>query len=178
MIPVQTQKKLDELAGHYSKKLLSDVYKVLSSSKYRRSGKLLDSLHIVVSRATQTEAPVILLRYADQGYYIGYKSPQWTRLPPVDDLLEWAKNISFAGPIPGYKANSSSNLPPWKAKERIVWAIAKNKRKFDTWKAKPWKREAKLSDLLKDLNKSTIEAWVEDVEQILSDAISKGTSTS
>jgi hypothetical protein len=175
MIPQITQEKLNQLAQQYASQLLSQVKAVLSQPAYRNSGELQESLKIVVTPATATEAPTILLTYADQGFYIGYKSPKWTQLPNIEKLKKWAETKSLSmGDIPGYEYGTASKLTEEKRKERIVWAIAKNKRKEDTWKQKKWKNAAGLGDLLKALNESTIQAWAKDVEKLLAEAISQG----
>jgi len=175
MIPKITQTKLDAIAERYAAKLLADVKAVFDRPDYRNQGELADSLKVSVTKCTDRESPKIILTYADQGFYIGYKSPQWTKLPKIERLKKWAetKTISL-GDIPGYEYGSASNISVEKQKERIVWAIAKNKRKEDTWKQKKWKNAAGLGDLLKDLNQSTIITYANDVENMLADAISKG----
>jgi hypothetical protein len=117
-----------------------------------------------------------VITYADQGFFIGQRSPQWTQLPDVEMMEEWAKNIQFTGTVPGYKNGVAPALPPWKAKERIAFAIARNKQRFDTHKPKRWKREAKLPTLLEELNKETIANYNKDIEDILTAAIEGKTS--
>jgi len=168
MIPAQVQKQLDALAEEYGPRLMADVKKALA--KYSRTGEMANSVTLLITRATDTEPPRVIVQYADQGYYIGQKNPQWTRLPNVDDLLKWSENVQFTGAIPGYK-NGAANLPPWKAKQRVVFAIAYSKKKWDTHKPKPWKREAKLGDILKKLNTETIAAYKEAFQKVLTAAI-------
>jgi hypothetical protein len=176
MIPSITQAKLNQLADDYAQKLLANVKQVFEQPEYRSSDELLNSLSIQVTRATSDEPPRIILTYADQGFFIGYKNPQWTKLPIIEKLKQWADSPSFSvGSIPGYKSGTASGLSVEKQKERIVWAIAKNKRKEDTWKQKKWKNAAGLGDLLSALNKDTLQSFAKDIEKILVDGIAKGT---
>lgn len=176
MIPKITQSKLDALAQQYATRLQRDVKQVFNQPGYRNSGELEGSVEVTVSKSTDKEAPVIVLTYADQGFYLGYKNPQWTKLPDIDKLKEWAKdrNLDF-GNIPGYAYGTAPNLSDEKKAARIVWAIAKNKRKEDTWKPRKWKNAAKLGDLLKDLNTTTLQAYAKDMEELLAGALANGT---
>lgn len=174
MIPQVTQDKLNVLSNQYGQRLLADVQRVFA--KYSRTGKLLESPELTITRASDAEAPKIIITYADQGFFIGQRNPQWTKLPNFDNMEEWAKDVQFSGPVPGYKNGVAPNLPPWKVKERIAFAIAKNKQRFDTHKPKRWKREVKLGTLLEELNKQTLENYTKDVEQILTAAIEGKTS--
>jgi hypothetical protein len=179
MIPKITQQKLDAIAQKYAARLLADVKAVLNTPQYKNSGELESSLKILVVPATDLEAPKIILTYADQGFYLGYKNPQWTKVPDIEKLKKWAETkVTDLGDIPGYEYGTASRLPIEKQKERIVWAIAKNKRKEDTWKPRKWKNAAKLGNLLSDLNVDTLSAYAKDVENLLADAISKGTAVS
>jgi len=175
MIPKVTQIKLDALASAYAARLLANVRQVFGQPQYSNSGELEDSVKVVTTRATETESPVIILTYADQGFFLGYKNPQWTKLPDINELIEWGeqRGLDF-GNIPGYTYGTAPNLSDEKKVERIIWAIAKNKRREDTWKPKKWKNAAKLGDLLKNLNADTMKAYVTDVENLLAESISEG----
>lgn len=175
MIPKSIQEQLNQLAHKYAQQLLSQVTGVLSQPQYQAEGELAESLKVSVTPSTDTQAPVILLTYADQGFFIGYKNPQWSTLPNIEKLTKWTqvKNISL-GDIPGYTYGTAPNLSDEKKKERIAFAIAKNKLKTDSWKPKRWKNAANLGELLRDLNNDTIQAWVKEVETILAHSITTG----
>jgi hypothetical protein len=168
MIHKLTQEQLDVLANEYGSRLLADVKKVFS--KYSRTGEMEESATLLITKASDTEAPRIIVQYADQGFFIGQKNPQWTKLPNIGDLSKWSENVEFKGAVPGYK-NGAPNLTPWQIKQRIVFAIAFSKKKWDTHKPKPWKRQAKLGDLLKQLNTETFAAYKADCQKILTAAI-------
>jgi hypothetical protein len=175
MIPKQTQEKLNAIAEQRSKELFQRAYDVLSRDQLVNTGELRDSLKITWFKATDTTPPRILLRYELQGFLLGLKKMSWVKVPNLDKLKKWAEGNTFSGPIPGYK--SGTNLPPWKVKERIINAIAFDKRRNDTWKAKPWKgrQGINIGELLHQINQDTLQAWAKDVEQILADAISNQT---
>lgn len=167
MIPVTVQQHLNEIAHRYGDRLMTQVKAVLE--KYQNTGALVQSLKLEIKPATDRSAPTISLIYEDQGYYIGYKNPQWTKQPNITKLLEWAQTKTFTT-IPGYSA--TSNLPEFKKRERVAWAIARDKLKNDTWKPKRWKREANLGQLIKELNSDTIlKAYKEEFQHILEAAI-------
>lgn len=169
MIHRITQDALNSLAREYGTRLLDDVKKVFE--KYRRSGFLSESVELTIVPASEGEAPKIILSYADQGFFIGQRSPQWTRTPDIEKLKAWSENIDLQGPVPGYKTGMAPNLPPWKIKERKIWAIAKSKQKFDRHKQRKWKNEAKLGNLLGELNQDALAVYNKKVEEILTAAI-------
>lgn len=173
MIPPEIQQALNAVAEKYGREMMQQVRRALE--KYRRSGQLVDSVDLTITKATDTNPPVIIVSYADQGFYIGQRQPQWTRLPDVSNLEEWSKHVQLTGPVPGYKNGLAPNLPPWKANLRRLWAIAKNKQKYDTHRPKRWKREAKLVDIIREINTETTAAFSAEVERILTSAL-EGTS--
>ncbi len=172
MIPAATQTELNSIAQKYATELLGRVQGVLSGNEYKNKGELLDSLKVSVIPSTDNDAPIILLEYADQGYFIGYKNPQWTKLANVGNLEEWAQTKTFSK-IPGY-GTSSTSLPLYKQQQRVAYAIAIDKQKNDAWKPKRWKRAAGLGDLLKSINAESMEAYVKACELILAKAITTG----
>jgi hypothetical protein len=175
MISIDLQQQLNELAQDFGRRLLSDLQKAFT--RYKRSGALVDSLELSIINASESEAPKIVVTYADQGFFIGQKSPQWTKLANIDKLQDWAKDITFTGPVPGYKNGIAPKLPPWKAAERRIWAIAMSKKKFDTHKQRRWKREAKLGNFLKDINSEALALYNGNVEKVLNAAL-EGRATS
>lgn len=168
MIPASVQHHLNKIAEEYGQRLLSQVKTVFE--KYSNSGALVRSLKLEIKKATDKSAPVISLIYDEQGYFIGYKSPRWSKQPNITKLLEWGQHKTFKT-IPGYKGDAS-NLPEFKKRERVAWAIAKDKLKNDTWKPKRWKKEANIGALLKDLNEDTIlNGYKKEYQKILEQAI-------
>lgn len=170
MIQPEVQAQLNEIAHAYAKRLNDSFLAVFNKPKYRRSGELADSLNFTVQPATAEAPPTIVFNYAEQGFFIGLKNMMWTKQPPYDDMAEWAKLVQFKGPVPGYKNGSS--LPPWKAKERQLWAILKSKKKFNTYKRRPWKREAKMGSILAQMNEESAIKTLNEYQRQLADALS------
>jgi hypothetical protein len=175
MIPKQSQPALNDLADRYAKELYSKAHSLLSQDKYVNKGELLDSLKINVIKCTDNIPPQIMLTFALQGALLNLRTMSWVKFPNVKKLLDWADNINFTGSIPGYK-NNASNLPPWKAKQRIVYAIAVNQRKNDKWKSKPWKgkKGIDLGAILDHLNTETAAQYANDFAKILASSIETG----
>jgi hypothetical protein len=172
VISQQQQAQLNDLAERYSKEILRSAESALA--KYDRTGKTRSSLQVTVLKSTDRESPKIVLGLELQSVLFDVKRMSWVKLPPIQNLVQWAEQVNFSGKIPGYK-NSAPNLPPWKAKQRITWAIAKDKRKNDTYKRKPWRKVA-LSEILKALNRETLDAYRKEVELSLANSLSTGTS--
>jgi hypothetical protein len=175
MIPKVTQDKLNAIAEARAKELYTRAYDILTQDEYTNKGELADSLKITWFRATDVNPPRILLTYKLQGFILGLKKMSWVKVPNLQKLKDWGEAINFSGPIPGYKG-SADNLPPWKRQERILNAIAFDKRKNETWKQKPWKgkRGMKIGELISEINTETKLTWKNDVEQILSESIATG----
>lgn len=172
MISAEQQSQLNDIAELYSKEILQSAN--LALAKYDRTGRTRESLQVTVIKSTDHDSPKIVLGFELQAALFDVKRMSWVKLPPIADLVQWAQQVNFSGKIPGYK-NTAPNLPPWKAKQRIAFAIAMDKRKNDTYKRKPWRKVA-LSEILKDLNRITLESYRKEVEQSLATSLSKGTS--
>jgi hypothetical protein len=55
----------------------------------------------------------------------------------------------------------------------LAWAIAWDKRKHDTWKAKPWRKKS-LSEVLKEMNLQIVEAFAKALDEDMQQAINEG----
>lgn len=176
MIPKHIQEKLNAIAQARASELYERAREVLSQDQYVTTGELLNSLKISWFPASDQSPPRILLQYKLQGFLLGLSKMSWVKVPNIEKMNRWSENVTFDGAVPGYK-NGAPNLPPWKAKQRIVFAIAMNKRKNDTWKRKPWKGKGglEIGDLLKQINQETLQAWAKEVETAIAEGLSKGT---
>lgn len=143
--------KLNAIAHEYRDKIVREITTVLSQPKYMNTGAGLESLRVEVIPGTQSKSPDIIITMDDYVNIINKRKAEWTKMPPIEELEQWAQTREFKGPVPGYKNGLAPNLPPWKAKQRILWAIAKSKQKFDIWKPKPWRKKS-LSNVLKEMN--------------------------
>jgi hypothetical protein len=165
--------KLNVIANEYRDKIFREITEVLKQPKYFNTGAGLESLRVEVIPGTKDKSPDIIIKMDDHVNIINKRKMEWTGQPPVDLFEAWAQTKDFNGPIPGYKNGLAPNLPPWKAKQRIVWAIVKSKQKFDTWKAKPWRKKA-LSTVLKELNQLVLLEFDKAIEEDFQLAINKG----
>lgn len=170
MISPLQQAQLNTLAERYAREMFRSTAEALK--KYDRSGRTSNSLKVTWLKSTDREPPRILLVFEKQAALFEVRRMSWVKIPDIENLSQWAESVNFNS-VPGYKNGVAGNLPPWKAKERIIWAIARDKRKNDTWKRKPWRRAA-LSDVLKQLNAATLEAYRKEVEETLAESLSTG----
>lgn len=146
--------KLNSIAVEYAAKIETQIRAVLSKPGYTRTGAGVESLKVTVVPGNNTKAPAIEITVADYVTILDRRKVQWTSMPPADALGEWSQNVDFTR-VPGYKNGVAARLPPWKAKARVVWAIAMSKKKFDTNKPKPWRKKA-LSAVLKEMNEEVL----------------------
>lgn len=154
---------LNVIANEYALIIYQRILEVLNQPKYKRTGAGADSVKVEVVPGTTNKSPDIRIEFADHVNLINLPRMQWTKQPPVDDMTEWAKTVTFTGPVPGYKNGIAPNLPPWKANLRRIWAIAKSKQKFDTWKAKPWRKKS-LGSVLKEMNELVLKKFEEAIQ--------------
>ena len=135
---------------------------------------LANTVHVSVTKATDYEPPVINLEFEEYGEFIGKRKMLWVKLPPIDKMVEFIKKkgIDVNNKVPGYK-NGAPNLPEFKKIERIAWAIAKKKRKYNTFRRIPWKKES-FPETLRKMNNETIEKFRDHIEQVIASSIEKG----
>lgn len=160
---------LNGIAWKYRDIINRTLNEILKQPRYRNTGAGLASLHVDVVEGNKDRAPDIQITFADHLNLLDKRKMEWTKQPPIPNLEEWAETKTFSGPVPGYKNGLAPNLPPWKAKQRIVWAIAKSKQKFDVWKGKPWRKKS-LSSVLADMNREIKIAFDDAVQRDLDKA--------
>jgi hypothetical protein len=156
--------KLNEFARVKGESLLRDAREELSKDKRYNSGELLNSLQLEVMEGTAEKPPVIIVKVAPQGSFLEMRKMEWTKMPPIEKLIDWAsfKRFDFDR-IPGYK-NGAPNLSEEQKKERIVWATSISKYKNNTWKRKPWKAKP-VSKFLRELNAEVLQLWTTEIEK-------------
>ncbi len=167
--------KLNTIAHRFREYINQALNEILSQAKYRNTGASLASLHVEVIDGDNNKAPQIIITFADSLNILDKRKLQWTKLPNIDNMDDWAQTKTF-DTIPGYKNGAAPNLPPWKQKERVAWAIAYNKKKFDTWKAKPWRKKS-LSNVLKEMNAQILLAFDKAIEEDFQAGIDKAIAT-
>lgn len=168
-IPIEIQDRLNDLAANYAKYLYDRAMAILSQFKAR--GVLVDSLHVMWFKATDTEGPFIRLFYEEHGEYLNKRKMLWTKQPPVEELEEWAEGRNvIPSYLPGYSTSAFARMSNAYKRNRFAWAIAINKKNNDTWKSKQWKKKT-LVQLLKDLNKEIITAYQQEAEKIIAESL-------
>lgn len=142
------QIKLLDIATEYRGKIEQSIRTVISQPKYRNSGEGLASLTVELIDGSATKSPVIVVHIADHIARLESRGLQWTELPNMKNLLQWAS----------YKKSDP------KEARQLAWAVAKDKQKNDTWKPKTWRRKS-LSAVLKEMNKEMIAEFEVAIEQ-------------
>lgn len=106
------------------------------------------SLTVDVIEGNATRAPQIVIHFDDHLIYLDRRKMQWTKLPEMKKLLEWARTVK----------------PTEREADRLAWATAWDKKKNDTWKPKSWRKKS-LSKVLKDMNDIILKAFDECIDQ-------------
>jgi len=174
-IPESIINRLNELAQIYAQYLFDKAYNLLKENKYRNTGQLLNSLKVTWLKADENYPPRILLIYLEYADIFEQKKLSWVRTPPPEELIKWVmeKGLHKSGKIPGYTANSRIGISDYQKAQRIGWAISIDKRINDTHQRKPWKRQT-LSELLKQMNYEVHEAFRQESEQLMANALQGG----
>ncbi len=145
--------KLNEIAHRYKDLIHRSIVSVLTDAKIRNTGAGAASVIVDVIDGTVEKAPVIVVTFDDYVLFLDKRKLQWTRLPQMKKLLEWAETK---------KSNRQEA-------RQLAWAVGWDKRKHDTWKRKSWRRKS-LSGLLKEMNKDVLAAYDRVIEQDLEKA--------
>lgn len=168
-LPKDIQEQMNEVAYKYAKVFLARAVNALKAKS--STGALHDSVVAEVRKATDTEPPVIELRFLEYGEYIGKKKLLWTKQPPVDELKDWAIRRGIDNNrIPGYKPGTISNLSQEKKATRVAWAVAIFKRRENSLKRIPWKRDT-FKGILKQMNDETTREFAVILEQLFAESI-------
>lgn len=168
------QERMNNIASRYASELRAAIRVELNKAKNQSSGALAGSVKVSVKRADGYNPPLITVDYFEYGEFIGKRKLLWTKLPLVDKIREWVhrKGLAGFGNVPGY-TNGASGLSDFKKAERIAWAIAKEKRKNDTFKRHPWKKES-LPSVLKKMNIETMTSFADHIEHLFKLSLEKG----
>lgn len=159
--------KLNDIAHRYRDIIHQALHAALSSLKNTGAG--VASLTVDVIDGDEQKSPEIQIRFDDHLIFLDKRGMQWTKQPDVKKLTAWAETKSFSS-IPGYTVGKA---PKFNTAERVAWAIAKDKKKNDSWKGKPWRKKS-LSKVLKEMNALIIEAYNKAIEEDLQAAIDAG----
>lgn len=153
MYSENTVMKLNDIAHRYKSIIHQAIHDVLSQDRYKNTGAGAASLTVDVVDGDVNKAPRILISFDDHLIFLDKRKMQWTKLPNMAKLMEWAETVK----------------PNEKEAKRLAWAVAWDKKKNDTWKAKPWRKKS-LSNVLKEMNAMVLEAFDKAIEQDLQQA--------
>lgn len=145
--------KLNDIAQRYKGLIHRSIHEVLSQDRYKNTGAGAASLTVDVVDGDASKSPQIQISFDDHLIFLDKRKMMWTKLPNMGKLLEWAETVK----------------PDKKQAERLAWAVAWDKKKNDTWKAKPWRKKS-LSNVLKEMNTMVKEAFDNTVEKDFQEA--------
>jgi hypothetical protein len=131
---------LEDIAQEYRTKIEQSIRSVISQPKYKASGAGVASLTVTVIDGNAQRSPSIQVNIDDHIFRLESRNLQWTELPNMRKMLEWAS----------YKKSDP------KEARTLAWSVAKHKQKTDTWKPKTWRRKS-LSAVLKEMNKDMLQ---------------------
>lgn len=134
--------KLNEIAHRYRELVHQAIHDVLSKPPYKNTGAGAASLTVDVVDGNAQKAPVIQISFDDHLIFLEKRKIEWTKLPNMKELTAWAETK---------RDNRKEAL-------KLAFAVAWDKRKNDTWKAKPWRKKS-LSKVLKEMNALIIEEF-------------------
>lgn len=143
---------LNAIAYQYRDILRKSILDVLG--RYSNTGAGAASLTVEVIDGTADRSPQLVVKFDDHVLYLDKRRLQWTKLPDMRKLLQWAQT----------KKSSE------KEAVRLAWAVAWDKKKNDTWKPKRWRKQG-LGPALKEMNQRILAAYEAEIEAALKQAI-------
>jgi hypothetical protein len=150
MYSPRTIEKMNAIGERYVDLILRAIQDVLKDAKYRNTGKTAESVQVEMVAGAADKSPVIRIELDEALLIIDKRKLQWTKLPNMKALLEWA---------------ATKESDPKKAK-RLAFATAYTKLKYDKWKAKSWRKKS-LSAVLKELNVQVLAEFDKAIEEDL-----------
>lgn len=151
MYSPETIQGLNAIARQYQDILRKSILDVLS--RYTNTGAGAASLRVEVITGTADRSPQLVVRFDDHVLYMDKRRLQWTKLPDMREMLQWAQTK---------KSNEKEAV-------KLAWAVAWDKKKNDTWKPKRWRKQG-LGPALREMNQRILAAYEKDLEAALSKA--------
>jgi hypothetical protein len=149
-----TVSKLNDIAHRHKDIIQRAIVETLRQPRYVNTGAGAASVTVDVTDGDANKSPVITIEFDDHIKFLDKRKLQWTELPNMKKLLEWA---------------ATKESDPTKAK-KLAFATAWDKKRHDTWKAKPWRKKS-LSTVLKELNILVIAAFDRAIDEDLQEGI-------
>jgi len=147
---------LNQVAYKHQPLFRKAIVDVLSQPRYTNTGIAAGSVEVEVVEGNASTSPQLNITFADHLIMLNKTKMQWTRLPNIGKLLEWAE---------------TKKDDPKQAK-RLAWAVAWNQRKNDTWRAKTWRKKS-LSGVLKEMNEEMLKEFDAAIQGDLDEAVKK-----
>lgn len=144
--------KLNEIAYRYKDLVHRAVHDVITKN-IANTGEAAASLTVDVVDGNRQKAPELVISFVDYLIYFNHSRIEWTKLPNIDKLTRWAE----------------TKVSDPRAAKRLAFAVAWDKRKNDTWKAKPWRKKG-LSAVLKEMNQLILDSFNEVIDQDMQEA--------
>jgi hypothetical protein len=138
---------LNEIAHRYAGLTHKSIVDVLSQPRYSNTGAGVRSVKVDVVSGNDAKSPALHITFDDHLIVLNKGKIEWTRLPDIEKLTEWAKT------------KKSSD----KEAEQLAWAVAWDKKKNDTWSPKLWRKKS-LSQVLKDMNEQLLKDYHEAIK--------------
>lgn len=148
----RTVMKLNDIAHRYKDLIHQAVHDAIVKN-IRNTGEAAASLTVEVIDGNRQKSPEIVISFVDYLIYFNHRRIEWTKLPNINKLTAWAE----------------TKVPDKKAARRLAFAVAWDKQKNDTWRAKPWRRKG-LSAVLKEMNQLVLDSFNEAIEEDLQEA--------
>jgi hypothetical protein len=145
---------LNEVANKYKPIVYAAIHSIISQSRFRNTGAAADSLSVDIVEGSADLAPQLEIRFADYLNILDKKKLQWTKLPDMKKLIEWAE----------------TKVSDEKKAKKLAFAVAAIQKNRDTWKARPWRKKS-LSDVLKEMNQIVLKAFDEALGKDFEDAV-------
>lgn len=144
---------LNDIAETYRPIMQKSIQDVLNQPRYRNTGAGVASVLVEIVSGNENKAPDIRISFDDHLIVLNQRKVQWTKLPNLGKLVEWA----------------ATKTPNEMAAKKLAFAVAWDKKKNDTWKPKQWRKKS-LSAVLKEMNQLILSEFDKAIEQDLVDS--------
>lgn len=158
MYSERTVMKLNEIAHRYRGLIHQAIHDVITKN-IRNTGEAAASLTVDVIEGDRNRAPELVVSFVDYLIYFNHRRIEWTKLPNINKLTQWAE----------------TKVADKAAARRLAFAVAWDKQKNDTWKAKPWRRKG-LSAVLKEMNQLVLDRFDQAIEEDMQEAARPGSA--
>ncbi len=140
--------KLNAIAHQHAAIIYRSITDILNQPRYRNTGAGVQSLKVTVAEGDATKSPQILIHLDDHLVIIDKRRLQWTQLPDMKALTEWAET----------KTSDPKEV------KRLAWGTAIKQKKFDAFKPKQWRKKA-IGPALREMNKNLVMAFQQAIDE-------------